>query len=96
MRTLPDDLERRVFTVEEAAEIIGIGRASMYGAIKRHEVDAVKIGRRLVVPGIAIARLLGGATSANGSGTPVEAIGSLVESSGDGRSSHGNDPPVPR
>lgn len=66
MRILPDDLERRVFTVEEAAKVIGIGRAAMYGAIKRREVDAVKIGRRLVVPGIAIARLLGASSNGNG------------------------------
>jgi excisionase family DNA binding protein len=68
MRILPDDLERRVFTVDEAADLFGVGRGTLYRAIKNGEIDAVRIGRRLVVPGVAIARRLGGGRPQNGNG----------------------------
>ena len=65
--TVPEDLERRILSVDETAEILGVGRATAYGAIRRGELPAVRIGRRLVVPGVAIARLL---EEANGSSPP--------------------------
>jgi excisionase family DNA binding protein len=55
--------ERRIsltVTVEEAAELLGIGRNSAYEAIKRGELPAVRIGRRLVVPRQALLRMLEG------------------------------------
>jgi excisionase family DNA binding protein len=47
-----------VLTVREAAELLGVSASTYYAAAARHEVPAIKVGRRLVVPGAALARLL--------------------------------------
>lgn len=52
--------ERRTVTVEEAAKILGIGRASAYLAIKTGDLPYLKIGRRIVVSRIALERMLEG------------------------------------
>ena len=48
----------------EAAQILGIGRNQAYDAIKKGELYAIRIGRRLVVPQVALDRLLSGADRA--------------------------------
>ena len=50
--------ERQTLTVEEAAEILGIGRNSAYEAVKRGEIPALRLGRRLLVPRAALERIL--------------------------------------
>jgi excisionase family DNA binding protein len=47
-------------TVEQAAQIIGMGRAAAYEAVKRGEIPTVKFGRRLRVPRHALLALGGG------------------------------------
>lgn len=37
-------------SVPEAARLLGLGRNSVYEAVRRGEVPAVRVGRRLVVP----------------------------------------------
>ena len=54
------DLAERVLTVPQAAELLGISASTYYGAVRRGEVPAIRIGRRLVVPGALLARLLAG------------------------------------
>ena len=51
--------KKMTLTVEEAAEMIGISRAQAYRCVKRGELRAVQLGRRLVVPVIALEHLLG-------------------------------------
>jgi excisionase family DNA binding protein len=51
-------LAERVPTVPEAAELLRVSARTLYAAAARGEVPAVRIGRRLVVPGAALARLL--------------------------------------
>ncbi len=46
------------FTVEEAAEMLGISRTFAYEAVRRGELPAIRIGRRLLVPRAALVRLL--------------------------------------
>jgi excisionase family DNA binding protein len=61
MRTrpnLPKDLDRRLLTVDETATLLGIGRTATYDAIRRGELPAIRVGRRLIVPGGALAQLL--------------------------------------
>ena len=48
----------------EAAQILGIGRNQAYDAIKKGELYAIRIGRRLVVSQVALDRLLSGADRA--------------------------------
>jgi excisionase family DNA binding protein len=53
-------LEERVLRVPEAAALLGVSASTYYAAAARGEVPVVRVGRRLVVPGAALARLLGG------------------------------------
>lgn len=52
---LPD-----VLTVKQFAAFLGIGRNTAYEAVRRGEILAVKIGRRLLIPRRAVERLLDG------------------------------------
>ena len=51
-------MDRKTYTIEEAAKALGIGRSSAYQAAKTGEIPTVRIGRRLLVPVVAIDRLL--------------------------------------
>jgi excisionase family DNA binding protein len=59
---MPTDLEERVLTVEECAELLRISTRSAYAAIHRGEIPALTIGRRIVVPGASLRRLLASPT----------------------------------
>jgi len=39
--------DRLTMSVEEAGKLLGIGRSSAYGAIRRGELPSFKIGRRM-------------------------------------------------
>ena len=54
---LRDD-SRLTWTVTEAAELLGISRASAYEAAHRGELPVRVIGRRMLVPRVALLRLL--------------------------------------
>lgn len=41
---------RLTVTVEEAATILGLGRSAAYEAIRRGEIPARRLGRRIVIP----------------------------------------------
>jgi excisionase family DNA binding protein len=47
-------------TVSEAARVLGISRSSAYECVRRGELRAVRLGRRLVVPRSAVTELLEG------------------------------------
>ena len=52
--------ERRLtYTVEEAAALIGISRAKAYKCVRSGELRSVHLGRRIVIPAVAIEDLLG-------------------------------------
>ena len=57
-RALHDD-GRLTWTVTEAAQLLGISRASAYEAAHRGELPVRVIGRRMLVPRVALLRLLG-------------------------------------
>jgi excisionase family DNA binding protein len=63
-------LAERVLTVGEAAALLRVGVRTYYAAAARGEVPVVRIGRRLIVPGAALQKLLAGeqipAASRNG------------------------------
>jgi excisionase family DNA binding protein len=59
-RTRPvHDDGRLTWTVTEAAMLLGISRASAYEAAHRGELPVRVIGRRMLVPRVALLRLLG-------------------------------------
>jgi excisionase family DNA binding protein len=49
---------RLTWTVTEAAHLLGISRASAYEAAHRGELPVRVIGRRMLVPRVALLRLL--------------------------------------
>jgi excisionase family DNA binding protein len=51
-------LERLTYTLTEAARRLGISRALAYEAANRGELPVCPIGRRVLVPRAALARLL--------------------------------------
>jgi excisionase family DNA binding protein len=42
--------ERLTFTVEEAANLLGISRNTAYEAVRRGEIPIIRIGRRILIP----------------------------------------------
>jgi excisionase family DNA binding protein len=50
---------RLTYTVEEAAEIVGVGRSAAYSAVRAGDIPSIKVGRRLLVPRRALERMLG-------------------------------------
>lgn len=50
--------QRLTLTIEETAKVLGIGRQLAYDRVKTGEIPVVKIGRRLLVPRRALAKLL--------------------------------------
>ncbi len=50
--------DKATITVAEAGRLLGLGRSSAYEAVRRGEIPSLSIGRRLVVPVPALARLL--------------------------------------
>ena len=54
---LPD---KPMFSVEEVAAILGVGRGTAYQCARSGEIPALRLGRRLLIPRAALARILGG------------------------------------
>jgi excisionase family DNA binding protein len=50
--------ERDTFGVAEAGEILGLSRQAAYDAAKSGDLPTIRVGRRLIVPRIALERLL--------------------------------------
>ena len=53
---------RRTYTIDEAAQKLRIGRNTAYAAAQRGEILTIKIGKRLIVPGEFLDRLVAGPT----------------------------------
>lgn len=51
--------ESLTVTVDEAAHLLGIGRNSAYEAAHSGQLPTIRIGKRLLVPKVALRRLLG-------------------------------------
>jgi excisionase family DNA binding protein len=52
--------DRSTLTIEESAKILRISRNSAYAAANDRSLPTVKIGRRLLVPRVALEKLLAG------------------------------------
>lgn len=55
------EMEKVVYTVDEAAQILDISRPSAFQGIRRGEIPCIRIGRRILVPKAALDKLLGNA-----------------------------------
>lgn len=57
--TIPDKpVQRLTLTVEEAASALGISRSFAYEAIAKGEIPCIRIGKRILVPKIALENML--------------------------------------
>lgn len=54
------DTDKLTLTVDEVARCLGIGRNSAYEAISRGEIPVIRVGKRLLVPKAALAKMLSG------------------------------------
>ena len=52
-------LAKPVITVSDALKIVPLGRNSLYEAIRRGEIQTVKIKKKILVPAAPLRRLLG-------------------------------------
>lgn len=48
------DLPDRLYGIGEAAELLAIGRSSLYGEIQAGRVRSIKVGRRRLIPASAL------------------------------------------
>ncbi len=55
--------ERLTYTVEEAAEKLGISRPVAYQAVNRGDIPVIRIGRRILIPVAALQKMLTNAGS---------------------------------
>ena len=54
-------MESLILTVDEAAQALGITRNTAYNAVHGGELPAIRIGKRILVPKAALAKLLASA-----------------------------------
>jgi len=50
--------ERQTYTVTEAGKLLGLSKNSAYEAVRSGQIPAIRIGARLLVPKVALDRLL--------------------------------------
>jgi excisionase family DNA binding protein len=55
------EIEKLTYTVEEAGRILGVSRPTSYMLARTGQLPVLRLGRRLLVPKIALERLLQGA-----------------------------------
>jgi excisionase family DNA binding protein len=57
-------MDRQTLTVSEAGKALGISRGAAYESVRRGEIPAIRLGKRLVVPRQALDRMLAEAGAA--------------------------------
>ena len=50
--------EPLVYTISEAGALLGLGRSGAYEAARRGDIPVLKIGRRWLVPKVALDKML--------------------------------------
>ncbi len=51
-------MDNATLTVDETAKALGISRNSAYEGVRTGEIPSIRIGRRILVPRLALDRLL--------------------------------------
>ena len=52
------DDDRLVLAIEEAGKLLGLGRSGTYEAARRGDIPVLRIGRRWLVPRVALDKML--------------------------------------
>lgn len=55
---MQNNIESAVLTVSECAKVLKISRGSAYQGIIQNSIPHIKIGRRILIPRVAIQKLL--------------------------------------
>ena len=59
LKLVPSDAnDRLVYTVHEAAQLLGISRAFAYELVARGELPVIRLGRRVLVPKLRLRALV--------------------------------------
>jgi excisionase family DNA binding protein len=74
---------RMTVTVEEAAQLLGIGRQSAYQAARSGELPTIRLGRRLLVPRSQLDAMLGIQNDERSEATPSVRETSTIAPAGD-------------
>jgi excisionase family DNA binding protein len=56
-------MESATLSVEETAKVLGIGRNSAYEGVRTGQIPSIRIGKRILVPRVALERILENAGS---------------------------------
>jgi excisionase family DNA binding protein len=64
MNATKSPLSPMTYRIEEAAQLLGVGRNHAYEAAKRGDIPSIKIGKRILVPKVALDRMLAGGKAA--------------------------------
>ena len=59
MTNFPDPRQKPTLSVEDAAGLLKISRASAYQGVKAGEIPSIRVGRRIPVPTAALLTLRG-------------------------------------
>ena len=54
--------DRLTLTVDEAGELLGISRPTAFKLVKERKIPSLRLGRRVVIPRVAIQKLLDNAS----------------------------------
>ena len=57
--------EHLVYSVAEAGKRLGLSRGLMYEAVRTGQIPSIKVGRRILIPRVALDRLLEGTDTNN-------------------------------
>jgi excisionase family DNA binding protein len=63
--------EKLLFSPEDGAELLDIGRSQMFELISRGEIESVKIGRLRKIPREALTAYIEGLRAASNAGAPA-------------------------
>ena len=83
MRFQMNDVNRKTYTVEEAARILGVSKATIYKAVQESKIPSIRLGRRILVPEGLLMEMLG-ETNDHESPVNMKSLDS-VPLTGDGR-----------
>ena len=57
---MSSEIQPVTYTVEQAARVLGISRNACYEAARSGQVPTIRFGRRILVPKVALDKLLSG------------------------------------
>ena len=66
------EVEKLTFTIREAAKMLGVSRGLAYQLAREDKIPVIRLGKRLVVPKLALEQVLAGASHSRADGADNE------------------------